>query len=330
MITIFLSSSTIKYKPSFRLGINTGYYPIFYENSYNSLITSLDFGIFTAITINKFSFGVEISDLYYSYNSQNENNRLTGAYNTLNSSLILFYSPIKYLELKFGLGGSWFKSAFYYSNSNITSKNEGGITFLLDGYFYMPFKYINFEQKNSLSLFIHDNGLTPLYSGIVRINFKPYFEWINLYLEVGAKTFFYNENETKIESGSFVWGIGVNFDIKFSKFNKSRKRIILDTTTDILKNNDSSDDLKGSPSNTTDNTDDIKKQSNSKKDQKTELLTNNTPETSNDQNRESLTAEVIKSEIDILKEQIINKFNNLKRGIRSLKPYPLMIKIRYG
>ncbi|HOV13937.1 MAG TPA: hypothetical protein PK771_06615 [Spirochaetota bacterium] len=307
LLIVFQIYSLKKDDLSFRLSLDTGYKPFFYEDSNNSFITALNSEIMSGIMIKNITLGFQIYENYLSYNSQNSDRKLTGAYNILNFYFILLYTPIKYFEIKFGIGGGWFKSAFDYNGLGIISKNEGGISFLLDGYFYTPFKYINFEQKNIITLFFNNSELTPFYTGLVRVNFKPFFQWINFYLEFGGQTFIYKSQLNDIKSGSFIWGIGLSFDLKIPTMFKKIKKIDKDVTADQNKNQDNTNDVtadtkkdESNKSNETKDSDKKEEKIEPKKDEKIVII------------EEVKTEEVKKTEDEILKEKIIAKYYNSK------------------
>ena len=53
----------------------------------------------------------------------------------------------------------------------------------------------------------------PQYTGKIRVNFHPYFNWIKLYLEAGVMTINYNGVPKYINAATFVWGTGISFDL---------------------------------------------------------------------------------------------------------------------
>jgi outer membrane protein OmpA-like peptidoglycan-associated protein len=124
-----------------------------------------------------------------------------------------YFEPVSWFELKLGLGGAWYKSAFSSNATGTYSVSQGGFSILLDGSF-VPWKFITLRQINRLDLFFPEGGVAPYYYGGIRCDFHPYFLWLSLYLEVGGMTFFSNNMPVdNFKTGMFTWGLGVSIDI---------------------------------------------------------------------------------------------------------------------
>jgi len=207
------------------------------------------------------------------------------------------------------MGAGWFKSAFEYNNTGVISKNEAGISFLLGGLFAFPFKYITLEQNNVIAVFFTDKNASPFYTGTIRMNVKPYFKWMNLYFQIGIKTFFYNTFENDIKTAMFVWGIGTSFDINFPDVTKKIKRQKIDPEKLIdNKKSDVTNDI------TTKKIEIYPDENDFKETQKND---NNIIEEKKENNISENKKE--KTKYEILKETIINKYENSKIGTVNLE-----------
>jgi len=266
-LVFFIFTSYLNPQDNVSFRFNSGFLtkPFFYENS-NQYLISFEGFFMGGIKYKNFTFGLEIQERYFSFTNA-DISKFKGAWNILNGFFDFYYKPIRYFELKSGIGGGWFKSAINYNSLGVISKNEGGLSFLLDFIFYMPFKYINFEINNKFDIFFNPVFASPYYYGAIRTNFKPFFEWINLYIDIGIMNWFYKNDQSELNTAMFVWSTGVSFDVDFSNYVKDKKIVKkIDKKEDIVKidkKDDSTRDIvkidKKNDSTKDDNTKDIVK-----------------------------------------------------------------------
>jgi outer membrane protein OmpA-like peptidoglycan-associated protein len=183
--------------------------------------------------INQFIIGAEIYEHYVSLTAQNNDLNYKGAWNILRGTADFYYIPINWFYLKTGIGGAWYKSAFSNDEKGTESKNEGGVSFIMD-FAFRPLEYIDIKIMNKLDIFFSMTSASPYYYGGINCSFHPYFNWMSLYIETGVMTFIYKGLPHDVNSGLFVWGIGITFDLtipsiskytkeKINKFQKERK-----------------------------------------------------------------------------------------------------------
>ena len=72
---------------------------------------------------------------------------------------------------------------------------------------------MDFSIINRLDMIFSSAYANPLYTGKIRVNFHPYFNWIKLYVETGVMTISYNSPPNNINSATIIWGTGVSFDL---------------------------------------------------------------------------------------------------------------------
>jgi len=202
---------------------------------FNSCPYMYDFGSggdFTAFS-GSLSFTTELSGVKYFYiGGAIQIDYLTSDFNSLNMSgaefgikslFVVYYSPVRWVELRFGAGVLW-SSGTYSDNLYRVNQQKVGIPVIVNAAFIMPFKYIHFEVKNSLDIsfninkgtveFNSDFPVQPEYYGALNITFHPYFSWINIFVETGINLFVYSDSYKQYLKPQFVWTIGTAIDIK--------------------------------------------------------------------------------------------------------------------
>ena len=139
MITTAVFSQEKKIDVDYRLILDFNAYPYFYEFTNKMNSNAFNGSIFFGAKLKEFTVGGEVFENLTSLNSQDKSLNYQGAWNVLGSAVDFFYQPISWFELKTGLGGSWYNSAFSKSDVGTYGKTLGGLTFLLDGTFKPAF-----------------------------------------------------------------------------------------------------------------------------------------------------------------------------------------------
>lgn len=249
LLVIFVSIANAV-TPSFRFIGDFWYDPFFYEPQYNMYSDAFNGSIMGGVKIDKFTIGLEIQNNYFSVTGQNTTNNLIGAWNITRASLLMYYKPVKWFELRTGMGGALLLSSFNYNNTGFISYVQGGLSFTLDNTFFPPWKYLSIAVVNRFDLFFpnndssihaqYNNQLLPYYYGGIRLNFHPYFDWISLYIECGGMPWVYNSYPVSVKTGMFVWGAGISIDMTFPDLAKqlSKKRILyIEMHNEMRENN---------------------------------------------------------------------------------------------
>jgi outer membrane protein OmpA-like peptidoglycan-associated protein len=224
LTAVLVYSKTI---PEFRIIADFNSYPYYYEGTHVMNGLSFNGALMAGMRLDKFSLGLEMTNNFNSLAAQDISTGLKGAWNIMRWTFNGYYEPISWFELKLGLGGAWYKSAFSRNTAGTFSVSQGGLSILLDGSF-VPWKYITLRQINRLDLFFSEGTVAPYYYGGIRCDFHPYVLWLSLYLEVGGMTFFSNNLPVDdFKSGMFVWVMGVSIDIspaRSFKKNEDKKK----------------------------------------------------------------------------------------------------------
>jgi outer membrane protein OmpA-like peptidoglycan-associated protein len=208
-----------KITPGFRVIADMNLFPFYYENTHSMYGMSINGALMAGMRLDKFTIGLEMSNNYNSLTKQNDSSNLNGAWNIMRWTFDGYYEPVSWFELKFGIGGAWYRSAFSNKDAGTLAINQGGLSVLLDGSF-VPWKYVTLRQINRLDLFFSNSGsATPYYYGGVRCDFHPYIQWLSLYIEIGGTTFFNDSRPIdEFETGMFTWGTGISIDITPARF----------------------------------------------------------------------------------------------------------------
>lgn len=209
----------------FRLIVDFWSNPFFYENSYNIYGVSINGSLMCGARIKKFTIGAEVYENYFSLTGQNDTKKLVGAWNIVRGTINGYFTPIKWFELKWGLGGAWYSSTFDLNDTRRIGKDEGGISFVLNAMF-RPWKYMRIDIINNLDIFISQTNVTPYYLGGVRLVFYPFIDILNLYIETTGMPWIYNGEPVDIRTGMFFWGAGIALDISFPYELNIKKREI--------------------------------------------------------------------------------------------------------
>jgi outer membrane protein OmpA-like peptidoglycan-associated protein len=226
IISITVFSQEKKLNIDYRLMADFYAYPYFYEFTNKMNANSFNGSIFFGVKINEFTVGGEIFENYLSLTAVDTTLNYIGAWNIFGSAADFFYAPADWFEVKTGIGASWYKSAFGNSDIGTYSKNLAGLTILLDTTFKPSFEYIDFSLVNRLDFIFSSNDFNPQYTGKIRVNFHPYFNWIKLYLETGIMTMSYSGTPKYINAATFVWGTGISFDLVMpSMFKYTKEKV---------------------------------------------------------------------------------------------------------
>lgn len=212
-----------KIKPKFNLVIDFWLSPIFYESSLDMYGTSFNGSIICGVEIGKFTISGEISENYFSLSKNYYLNQSINAWNILRGTSNLYFRPVKWFELTLGIGGAWFSSSYLYNDTSVIGKDNGGLSFLLNAGF-RPWKYFRIKLINRLDLFFDSQAPVPYYYGGIRFDFHPGIDILNIYVEASGMTWLYKDDYVNIQTGMFVWAVGIAFDASFPyEFKKIKK-----------------------------------------------------------------------------------------------------------
>jgi outer membrane protein OmpA-like peptidoglycan-associated protein len=209
-------------KPEFRFIADFWSLPIYHDSVYFIDGISFNGSFMGGVRFSKFTIGAELIEQF--------NYFIAGKWNIVRGTIDLYFEPVNWVELKWGIGGSWcglINDQVTYSSYILDSynKSRGGMAFLFDVNF-RPWRYIDLVVLNKLDLYFSEAdasgvipydyspvrySFNPYYYGSIRCNFHPYIQWLNLYVELGGMTQVYNTRN--IQSGMFVWGIGISIDM---------------------------------------------------------------------------------------------------------------------
>jgi outer membrane protein OmpA-like peptidoglycan-associated protein len=223
LLFLFLTQIVLfsEIKPEFRLIADFYSAPFFYENTKNMYGLSFNGSIMAGIRINNFTLGAEIFENYYTMASQNNYN-FKGAWNIMRWTLDGYHDFLSWFQLKWGIGGAWYRSAFSNMLIGTESQDKGGISFLIETQF-IPWKYMDIKGINKLDIFFSKSDAVPYFYYGIRCDFHPYYEWISLYVETGVIPLFYTSQVDSINSSIFVWNIGVSINMTPVRFLKPKK-----------------------------------------------------------------------------------------------------------
>jgi len=212
-----LETQEINLKPEFRLSADFWSNPFYYEFKNKYYGTSFNGVITGGVRLKNFTAGAELYEHYYSFNSLNDPDNFNGAFNILRSDAVFFYQPLNWFEFKTGLGGAWLRSAYTNDDTGTEGMNRGGPSIILCLNF-IPTRYFNIIVNNTFDIFINQKVIEPYYYGSLRFNFHPYYEWLNLYIEIAGLTWINNSDYFEIKTGLLLWSIGASIDITPAKF----------------------------------------------------------------------------------------------------------------
>jgi outer membrane protein OmpA-like peptidoglycan-associated protein len=234
-----------KHYPSFRLIIDARVEPVYYEFLNQIFLFGIGGNLSFGIQYKQFTFALEGADRYFSLNGYQPGNTFNGAFNIVNAYLAFYAEPVWFFEVSTGLGAGWYRSAVDYNQLGIIAMNQISGAAYLNFQFRFPFKYISLEQINRFDLFFDiekpEPVMMPFYYGGIRLNFKPYYNWINLYIEAGGIPWYYKTELNDIQTGLLVWSAGIKFDMIFPDLPKRLKadyegyRKNHDRTSDTVK-----------------------------------------------------------------------------------------------
>lgn len=214
-MVIFGQEDNKKIKPEFRLIVDFFLFPYYYEFQNKMYGTSINGSIICGVRFNQFTLGAEINEHYVTLTEYSLDHEYKGAWNILRGTIDGYYEPVNWFELKFALGGAWYKSAFEsdeVTDTDIFGMNTGGISFVLDGIF-RPWKYIQLRLMNRLDLFFYQGSVSPYYTGMIRCDFHPYVQWLNLSTGIGVMTWITNNLPVNENTAILVWELGISIDI---------------------------------------------------------------------------------------------------------------------
>jgi|GEM_PF-2515418 len=234
-------------------------YPFVFEPSYSSASDGLNGRVMLGLKYDKFTFGVSMFENYFSTGQHDGNMDFFGAVNIFRWTFDFFYSPVEWIDIRSGIGGSFSAFSYAYKYKYNDKRYDGGLFFLFDMKFLLPIKVIEFQLLNRLDILFGGNVVTPRYTGSGRFIVHPYFSWIGLYIEAGGETFIHRSENVEVVSGYFIWSVGIQFELDIPKMKteflvlndnfknkknyqvnlkKSNTPNITDATDDALKKND--------------------------------------------------------------------------------------------
>ena len=85
---------------------------------------------------------------------------------------------------------------------------------------FYPWRYISIKVPTQLDIFFNntrDIMINLFFYGGLRLEVHPYFEWIDIYLEVGGHPWAYDGDFFNTFTGFFSFSVGVSIDINFKK-----------------------------------------------------------------------------------------------------------------
>lgn len=219
-------------EPKVRLYADFWSNPFYFENTHTIYGGSFNGSIMVGARLDKFTVGAQIDENYFTFTGKNNGDDLEGAWNILRGTVVGYYEPISWFELKWGLGGAWKNSAYKTTTFGTVNTPKGGLSFVLDGLF-RPMKYLDISVVNTLDIYITAVSVETYYYGGLRLIFHPVLKWLNLYIEAGGMPWLYSDDNVEIQSGVFLWGVGISIDltfpdsIKYTKNLKASKRNIV-------------------------------------------------------------------------------------------------------
>ena len=195
------------------LSINPFIYNPF-EQSYGNAMHCF---IMCGVKIKNFTIAGAFRYNYISFDGSAPDSTFKGSWALFGGTFHFLYHPFKWFEFNTGVGGAWFSSAFDYNNLGTEGKDEGGLSLYFNATF-IPWKYIQISIPTKLDLFFNPTTyITPYFYGGVRVDFHPYFTWLNIYIEFGGQPWRYTGDFFNTTTGLFIWTIGTSIDIDFKK-----------------------------------------------------------------------------------------------------------------
>lgn len=198
---------------SFRFLADFSINPYLYNPHASSNGNGINWSAIAGVRIKQITIACGVRMNYLSFNSATS---FGGAWNIIAGSLMAFYKPRSWFEFNGGIGASWYSSSFNYktaTDKGIEHKDEAGLSLDIN-FSFTPWKYITIKTPTRLDLFFNSTGhtMTPYFYGAVRVDFHPYFKWLNLYVETGVIPWLYSGNYISAKTGMFVWSIGTSID----------------------------------------------------------------------------------------------------------------------
>jgi outer membrane protein OmpA-like peptidoglycan-associated protein len=208
--------------------------PVQYEFSQSSFHTTFNGSLFLGARIQRFTVGGSLHEHYYSLGNGSPQSGLAGGENMMRVMADGFYEPVDWFELHWALGVSWLSSAFDYRVTGEINQQKVGVGFNVDATFRPPWKYVQFRLINRLDLMVaidtatadydYTSKLIPFYYAGGRVDFHPWYQWINLYIEIGGGPWVYTSYPASFVTGRLFISAGIAIDMTFPRTITEMKR----------------------------------------------------------------------------------------------------------
>ncbi len=204
--------------PLLRIVHDVTFYPFIFNPFEKSAGNAIAVSVYSGAVVKQFSVGGAVSYEYYSFSGMDPNTSFYGAWGILSGAARFYCKPLNFFEFDASVGAGWFASSFSYEKKGVERKDEAGVLIGTEFIFY-PWQYLTIRVPLNLDLFIGNDGayVTPYFYGSTRFDFHPYFSWLSLFVELGARVWIFNSDFFDARTALFQWSIGGAIDIDFRK-----------------------------------------------------------------------------------------------------------------
>jgi outer membrane protein OmpA-like peptidoglycan-associated protein len=222
-VTRPVADSTSDFKPSLRVHANFSSIPYSFNQASDSTYSNLSGDLFIGARLTNISMGAAVDLRYFWFNGYRPLVRqFAGALFILRGLYQVMYSPYEWLEMYWAVGGGWLATAFEENAQGFIQENLAGVSFTSGADFHV-WRFITLTVPLSLDFFINSSKYYVYFYGGGRITFHPYFQWINIFMELGGLTWQYKDVYMNYNTGLLIWKIGAGIQLDV---NRTRRELV--------------------------------------------------------------------------------------------------------